>query len=116
MIICKKGKAFIYASVCTISSVLGGLFGYLIGFALFNSIGIFLVNLYGMNEYIENLKAYYDDYGMWFVLVAGFTPVPFKIITIGRWFISIKFINFILCSFIARGFKILFNSRIIIFW
>ena len=105
MIIAKRAKAFIYAAICTISSVLGGLFGYLIGFALFNSIGIFLVNLYGMNEYIENLKAYYDDYGMWFVLVAGFTPVPFKVITIGSGLFQLNLLIFIICSFIARGLR-----------
>ena len=56
MIIAKRTKAFILAFICTIFSVLGGLFGYLIGFALFNSIGIILINFYGMNDYIESLN------------------------------------------------------------
>ena len=103
MIIAKRTKAFILAFICTIFSVLGGLFGYLIGFDLFNSIGIILVNFYGMNEYIENLKDYYNNYGVWFVLIAGFTPLPFKIITIASGLFQLNLIIFILCSIIARG-------------
>ena len=105
MIIAKRTKAFIYASICTISSVIGGLFGYLIGFIFFNSIGIILVNFYGMSEYIENLKEYYNNYGVWFVLVAGFTPVPFKIITIASGLFQLNLFIFILCSFFARGLR-----------
>ncbi len=103
MIIAKRTKAFIFAFVCTTFSVLGGLFGYLIGFTLFNSVGIILVNFYGMNEYIENLKEYYNNYGVWFVLIAGFTPLPFKIITIASGLFQLNLIAFILCSLVARG-------------
>ena len=103
MIIAKRTKAFILAFVCTTFSVLGGLLGYLIGFALFNSVGIILVNFYGMNEYIENLKEYYNNYGVWFVLIAGFTPFPFKIITIASGLFQLNLIIFILCSVVARG-------------
>ena len=103
MIIAKRTKAFLYAFVCTISSVFGGLFGYLIGYALFNSIGIILVNFYGMTEYIGNLNEYYNNYGIWFVLIAGFTPLPFKIITIASGLFQLNLIIFILCSLVARG-------------
>ena len=103
MIIAKRTKAFILASICTIFSVIGGLFGYFIGFALFNSVGLILVNFYGMNDYIESLKEYYNNYGVWFVLVAGFTPLPFKIITIASGLFQLNLIVFIVCSLIARG-------------
>ena len=103
MIIAKRTKAFAYAFVCTISSVFGGLFGYLIGYGLFNSIGILLVNFYGMTEYIESLKEYYNSYGVWFVLIAGFTPLPFKIITIASGLFQLNLIVFVLCSLMARG-------------
>ncbi len=103
MIIAKRTKAFILASICTIFSVIGGLFGYFIGFALFNSVGLILVNFYGMNDYIESLKEYYNNYGVWFVLIAGFTPLPFKIITIASGLFQLNLIVFILCSLIARG-------------
>tara|TARA_B100000989_G_scaffold247685_1_gene195049 strand:- start:624 stop:1208 length:585 start_codon:yes stop_codon:yes gene_type:complete len=103
MIISKRSKAFIYASICTLSSVFGGLFGYLIGYALFNSIGIILVNFYGMTDYLQHMKEYYNNYGIWFVLIAGFTPIPFKIITLTSGLFQLNLIIFILCSLIARG-------------
>ena len=103
MIIAKRTKAFILAFICTIFSVIGGLFGYFIGFALFNSVGLILVNFYGMNDYIESLKEYYNNYGVWFVLIAGFTPLPFKIITIASGLFQLNLIVFIVCSLIARG-------------
>ena len=105
MIIAKRTMAFIYAAICTISSVFGGIFGYFIGYTLFNSIGIILVNFYGMNEYITNLKEYYNNYGIWFVLVAGFTPMPFKVITIASGLFQLNLFIFILCSLIARGLR-----------
>ena len=71
MIIANRAKAFLFAFICTVSSVLGGLLGYLIGFAMFNSIGILLVNFYGLQEYINNLREYYNNYGIWFVLIAS---------------------------------------------
>ena len=56
-----------------------------------------------MSEYIENLKEYYNEYGVWFVLIAGFTPLPFKIITIASGLFQLNLIIFIFCSLIARG-------------
>ena len=103
MIIAKRSKAYIYAFICTLSSVFGGLFGYLIGYALFNSIGVMLVNFYGMTDYLENMREYYNSYGMWFVLIAGLTPIPFKIITITSGLFQLNLIIFVLCSLIARG-------------
>ena len=105
MIIAKRSKAFIYAAICTLSSVFGGLFGYIIGFTLFNTIGVFLVDLYGMNEHILNLKEYYKNYGVWFVLVAGFTPLPFKVITIASGLFQLNLFIFIICSLFARGLR-----------
>ena len=56
-----------------------------------------------MNDYIESLKEYYNNYGVWFVLRAGFTPLPFKIITIASGLFQLNLIVFIVCSLIARG-------------
>ena len=58
MVLAKRAKAFIYASLCTLSSVVGGILGYLIGLLLFNSIGIFLVNFYNLDESLNEFKNY----------------------------------------------------------
>ncbi len=103
MILAKRAKAFIYASLCTLSSVVGGILGYLIGFLLFNSIGILLVNFYHLDESINEFKNYYNTYGAWIVIIAGFTPFPFKVITISSGLFQLNFIIFILCSILSRG-------------
>ena len=103
MILAKRAKAFIYASLCTLSSVVGGILGYLIGFLLFNSIGILLVNFYHLDESINEFKNYYNTYGAWIVIIAGFTPFPFKVITIASGLFQLNFIIFILCSILSRG-------------
>ena len=103
MILAKKTKAFFYASICTLSSVIGGIFGYFIGFLLFNSIGIQLVNFYNLAEEVGEFKNYYNSYGSWIVIIAGFTPFPFKVITISSGLFQLNFIIFVLCSIISRG-------------
>ena len=103
MVLAKRAKAFIYASLCTLSSVVGGILGYLIGLLLFNSIGIHLVNFYHLDESINEFKNYYNTYGAWIVIIAGFTPFPFKVITISSGLFQLNFIIFILCSILSRG-------------
>ncbi len=87
MIIAKRTKAWTYALICTLSSVLGGVAGYAIGFFLFNSIGILIVEFYLI------------------VLGAGFTPFPFKFITIASGVFSLNIFLFILTAFVARGLR-----------
>ena len=103
MVLAKRTKAFIYASLCTLSSVAGGILGYIIGFLLFNSIGIFLINFYHLGDAVNEFKNYYNTYGAWIVIIAGFTPFPFKVITITSGLFQLNFIIFILCSIISRG-------------
>ena len=103
MVLAKRAKAFIYASLCTLSSVVGGILGYLIGLLLFNSIGIFLVNFYHLDESLNEFKNYYNTYGAWIVIIAGFTPFPFKVITISSGLFQLNFFIFIICSLISRG-------------
>ena len=86
MIIAKRINAFFYALVCTISSVIGGIIGYCIGFFFFNSLGILIINYYGLQNQFNNFEQYYQLFGIWLVLGAGFTPFPFKFITIASGF------------------------------
>ncbi len=103
MALAQRTKAFLYALICTLSSVVGGIFGYLIGYFLFNSIGIILVDFYALNESIEKFQNYYLLYGAWIVIIAGFTPFPFKVITIASGLFQLNIFIFIFCSVISRG-------------
>ncbi len=105
MIIAKRINAFFYAFICTVSSVLGGILGYGIGFFFFNSLGILIVNYYGFQDQFNNFENYYQNYGLLIVLGAGFTPFPFKFITIASGFFGFNIFLFIIASFIARGLR-----------
>ncbi len=105
MIIAKRTKAFFYAFICTISSVMGGILGYLIGLYLFNSIGIIIINYYELTDKFIFFEDYYIKYGIWFVLGAGLTPFPFKFITIASGVFGLNIFLFIIVSFLARGFR-----------
>ena len=105
MIIAKRINAFFYAFVCTISSVIGGVIGYCIGFFFFNSLGILIINYYGLQNQFNNFEQYYQLFGIWLVLGAGFTPFPFKFITIASGFFGFNIFIFILASLIARGLR-----------
>ena len=105
MIIAKRTKAWTYALICTLSSVLGGVAGYAIGFFLFNSIGILIVEFYHLSNSFNTFENYYKEYGIIIVLGAGFTPFPFKFITIASGVFSLNIFLFILTAFIARGLR-----------
>mgnify|MGYP001308730040 FL=1 len=105
MIIAKRINAFFYALVCTISSVIGGVAGYCIGFFFFNSLGSLIINYYGLQNQFANFEQYYQLYGIWIVLGAGFTPFPFKFITIASGFFGFNIFVFIVASLIARGLR-----------
>ena len=105
MIIAKRTKAWTYAFICTLSSVFGGVVGYAIGFFLFNSIGTLIVEFYHLTNSFNTFENYYKEYGMLIVLGAGFTPFPFKFITIASGVFSLNIFLFIFTAFIARGFR-----------
>ena len=103
MIISNKAKSWIYAIICTVSSVLGGIVGYLIGAFFFQTIGIFILETYNLIENFDEIKSYYYKYGIWIVIIGGLTPFPYKLITITSGFFYLNFPIFILMSFISRG-------------
>jgi len=105
MIIGKKTNAFFYAFICTFSSVLGGITGYAIGYFLFNSIGQFIINYYGLADQFIIFETYYLEYGILIVLGAGFTPFPFKFITIASGVFGLNIFLFIIVSIFARGLR-----------
>ena len=105
MIIAKKTKAWVYAFICTFSSVLGGLAGYAIGYFFYNSIGLLIVETYHLSQSFSTFENYYNEYGILFILGAGFTPFPFKFITIASGVFNLNIFLFIITAIIARGFR-----------
>ena len=82
MVLSERAKAWWYAFICTVTSVLGALLGYAIGALLFETVAQPILNIYGYGEKFESFAGKYNEWGAWAVLIAGLTPFPFKVITI----------------------------------
>ena len=100
MIIAARNRAWLIAGVCTLFSVLGGLFGYLIGVFLFEEIGRPIFEFYNFSNQFSEFTVKYNEWGAWAVLIAGITPFPYKVITILSGFSRIDIIVFIVLSFV----------------
>jgi membrane protein YqaA with SNARE-associated domain len=103
MALANPKKAWWYATVCTVASVAGGVAGYAIGYLFYETVGLWLVQIYGYANKVEALRAFYDGWGWAFILVAGFTPMPYKLVTIFSGMLEYNLALFILLSTITRG-------------
>jgi len=103
MSLARPHRAWFYATVCTITSVAGGVAGYLIGALLYDSVGQWVINLYGGGDKVDAFRALYAEYGAWIIIGKGLTPIPYKLVTIVSGFAGYNVWLFILCSIIARG-------------
>ena len=103
MSLARPNKAWLYALVCTVASVAGGVLGYAIGAVLYDSVGQWLIHLYGYGDKVEAFRAAYAQYGAWIILLKGLTPIPYKIVTITSGFAGYNLPLFVLLSIIARG-------------
>ncbi len=105
MVLATPKKAWKIAGTCTIASVLGGYFGYTIGFLGFDLIAKPLLEFYGYMDKFDSFKQYYIEYGAWIVFVAGLTPFPYKVITIASGAVGMNLLIFGLASVVARGMR-----------
>jgi membrane protein YqaA with SNARE-associated domain len=104
MSLARPPKALYFASLTLIASLLGGVVGYLIGVFLFEQAQPFIV-AWGYQAAFETATRWFDQWGFWAVLVAGFSPVPYKIFTISAGALGLSFIPFIMASLIGRGMR-----------
>ena len=103
MSLARPEKAYSYALLCTWTSVAGGIVGYLIGAVLYDSLGQWLIQLYGYGDRVEQFRAAYAEWGAWIILLKGLTPIPYKLVTITSGFAGYNFLLFVLFSVITRG-------------
>jgi membrane protein YqaA with SNARE-associated domain len=103
MALARPDKAYFYAALCTVTSVAGGLLGYLIGALLYDSVGAWLIHLYGYGDKVEAFRAAYAEYGAWIILLKGLTPIPYKLVTITSGFAGYNIFLFVLFSAITRA-------------
>jgi membrane protein YqaA with SNARE-associated domain len=103
MVMAKPEKAWNYALICTIASVLGALLGYAIGALLYDTLGAWLIRLYGYGDKMENFRQLYQEHGHWIILIKGLTPIPFKIVTIASGLAGYDLPMFVLLCLVTRA-------------
>ncbi len=103
MALARPDRAFYLAAWCSITSVAGGILGYAIGALLYDSVGAWLISIYGYGDKVETFRAAYAEWGAWIILLKGLTPIPYKIVTITSGFAGYNLGLFILFSMITRG-------------
>ena len=108
-----RDRIFKIAWFALLGSLLGAIAAYFIGMYLFESIGMYILNLYGLYETFTNFSNQVSEYGFLYVFVGGFTPVPFKIVTLSSGFIGINFLIFIAASIISRSIRFFLIGYII---
>lgn len=103
MVLAAPARAWRIALVATLASVLGGGLGYLIGAALFETLGRPLLEFYGQMDSFEEFRRTYDEWGAWIVAGAGFTPFPYKVVTIASGVVGLDPVTFMTASAVSRG-------------
>ncbi|MGR3292974.1 MAG: YqaA family protein [Candidatus Scalindua sp.] len=96
-------KAFKYALVCSVGSVLGGCFGYFIGFQFFEYVGRPIISFYNITDIFDAVKTQYQNNAFWAIAVAGFTPIPYKVFTISAGVCKVNILTLILASALSRS-------------
>lgn len=104
----RRDKALSFAWVATLASVAGGITSYLIGYFLWKTAGQAMITNFPINwimnpETFERISVLFRTHGWIAILIAGFTPIPYKAATLAAGFCSLAFIPFVICSMIARG-------------
>ncbi len=103
MILARPRAAFRLALLATVASVAGGLLGYAIGLALWETVGRAIVAFYGYEAEFARLRDLYAEWGLWIVAVAGFTPFPYKVVTIASGVVGFPVLPFLLASAVSRA-------------
>lgn len=104
MVLARRDKAFLYAGICTIASVFGGLLGYAIGVWL-GPLGQTILKVFGHPEGQAEFQKWFDQWGLWVILIKGATPIPYKLVTITAGLARFDLFTFVWASILTRGFR-----------
>ncbi len=102
MALAQPAKAWYFAALTTLASVLGGIFGYLIGYFAFDLIEPWLQQSRYWEAYLHG-REWFERWGVWAVLLAGFSPIPYKVFTLTAGVMQMAFLPFVLASLLGRG-------------
>jgi membrane protein YqaA with SNARE-associated domain len=115
MVVANRAKAWYFAGVATVASVLGGMLGYAIGYFVYETLGQWVISLYGLATQFDAYRAAYNEWGLWIILVKGLTPIPYKLVTIASGAAAFNFWVFIAASIVTRGARF-FMVAALLYW
>ena len=116
MIMTRREKAWWYATIATVTSVLGGLLGYAIGYYLYDAVGLPLLRFYGREGALDGFIAFVHEYGVPAVIIKGMTPIPYKVVTIAAGVAKMNLPAFIGASIIARALRFYLVAGLLYFF
>jgi membrane protein YqaA with SNARE-associated domain len=116
MSLAQPKRAWVFAGVCTIASVIGGLLGYAIGALLYDSVGHWLIQVYHLGSGVESFREGYARWGALVILLKGLTPIPYKLVTITSGFAGYNIWLFVLLSIITRGARFYIEAIVLNRW
>ena len=105
MALAKPEKAWKFASITTIASILGGILGYVLGFMMFEPWIQPIITELGYQHRLDRVIEWFKEWGVWVVFIAGFSPVPYKLFTVSAGMLQMAFIPFLIASAIGRGLR-----------
>lgn len=103
MVLANRRAAWAIATTCTLASVIGGLFGYAIGYGFSETLGAWIIHFYGLQNAMNAFQSKFAEYGLWIILIKGLTPIPYKIVTIASGLAHFNLTVFVLASIATRG-------------
>ena len=115
MVISQREKAWTLALITTISSVIGGIVGYMLGAYLYEPVVLPFIEMMNYQDKFATIVGYFDRFGVWIVFLAGFTPIPYKLFTVSAGMLSMTFWPFVIASSIGRGMRFFLVAGILYF-
>lgn len=115
MVLSRPEKAYRFALICSIASVAGGALGWAIGYFL-TDVGVSLMRLLGHADGLEQFQHWYDQFGVWVILAKGFTPIPYKLVTIASGLAHFNFAIFMIASVVTRSGRFFLEAWVLKTW
>ncbi len=113
MVLAQREKAWRFATLTTVASVIGGVVGYGLGYMMFEPWIQPLITEFGYQARFDKAMAWFSEWGVWVVFIAGFSPIPYKLFTLSAGFLQMAFLPFLLASAIGRGMRFFLVAGVI---